>query len=142
MFAASIAITLRPGCSAAATSTSTAVRHESVTRGDAANCWPLTYSVKPSSAVARKFAAETWSPAGRSNARRKYRVAAGAELAGSPSGYQTQFAPVSDGRTGVACPPIQDPWNSLGVRNAVSNDARSLHCDAAPVAFQTRTRQK
>jgi len=73
----------------------------------------LTYSVKPSSAVSRKLALLIWSPAGRSNARRKYRVAAGAELAGSPSGYQIQFAPFSDADAALAVAPYgSGPWDS------------------------------
>jgi hypothetical protein len=80
--------------------------------------------------------------AGRSNARRKYRVPTGAESAGAPSGYQIQLAPSNDGGVEVACAPIQSPRNWPGARNAVSNHAGSLHRDACRAASQTWTRQK
>ncbi len=124
------AITLRPGRRAAEMSTTVAVRQESATGGEAAICCPLTYTVKLSSAVRSSRAAVSCSPAGSSKVRRKYRVPAGAESAGLPCGYQIQLAPSNDGAAGAAGAPIQSPRNWPGARNAVSNDAGSLHREA------------
>ncbi len=95
---AAIAMVLAPARTAALTSTVVARFHESVARRDELTATPLTHT----SAVSSPVTTSVVRPAApRSKVRRKYRVAAGAEAAGSPSGYQIHAAPVRSAVTGA-----------------------------------------
>jgi hypothetical protein len=85
--------------------------------------------VKLSSAVICSSAVLIRSSAGRSKVRRKYRVPAGAEFAGSPSGYQIQLASAKDSAGDFWWAPIHSPWKSPGLTNAVSNHAAWLQAE-------------
>ncbi|MFJ2675645.1 hypothetical protein [Streptomyces sp. NPDC087525] len=73
---------------------------------------------------------------------RNQRVAAGALLAGSPSGNQIQEAPSIAGvPTSAAGAAIQRADQSEASVSPVSHQDGALHPDALPSAFHTRTDQ-
>ncbi len=118
---------LAPARSLLATSTATAVFHESATRGEVLTWVPLTHTSTVSSPV-------TTLP-------RKKRVAAGTPAAGSPSGYQIQFAPPNPcWEPGW---PMKAPCHSeAGFSRAVSKERTAPQPPARPWVSQTLTRQK
>ena len=138
VFFASIAMVFTPGCSADVTSASRLCFQESVVSGEDVILVPLTHSVKTSSAVSVYLPAVI-APEPRSTVRRRWRVATGALEAGSPSGYQTHWAPVRLGA--VPGLPIHRAVQSWAFR-PVSKKDLALQADARPPASQTRTRQK
>ena len=81
-------------------------------------------------------------PAGTSTRPRNQRVAAGALLAGSPSGNQIQEAPSREGApTSAAGAAIQRAVQSEAAVRPVSHQAGSLQAPTRPAPSQTRTCQ-
>ncbi|MEV6782375.1 hypothetical protein [Streptomyces sp. NPDC051098] len=82
-------------------------------------------------------------PAGRSTVRRNHRVAAGALLAGSPSGNQTHELPSREGASvsaeGAAIH-FAVHWDAP--ISPVSHHEGALHSEAPPSASHARTDQK
>lgn len=138
VFRLATAIVLSPLRRCAATSTSAALFHESVTRLEVLTGAPLTQTSAVSSPVTIRLA--TAGTSVKAKVRRKKRVAAGTPAAGSPSGYQIQVAPDRSGPGGR--PMNAADHSSAAASSPVSNHCGSLHEAARPWTSQTRIRQK
>lgn len=136
VFSVLTAIVFVPAVSRPLTSTTAAVFQESATRGESLTWVPLTHTVAVSSPVTTRVAFV--GAAARSTVLRKNRVAGGTPPAGSPSGYQIQFAPARSGPA-VARPRNAPVHSDAGSRNAVSKRCTGLQPLIRPWPSQTRT---
>nr|BFE69116.1 hypothetical protein GCM10020092_024170 [Actinoplanes digitatis] len=122
VFVAATAIVLAPARTCAETSTVVARFHASTTRREELTRAPLIHTSAVSSPVTTSVALPV---AARSKVRRKNRSAAGAVLAGSPSGYQIHSAPARLAPPGA---PMNAACHSVaGSTYPVSKRADGLH---------------
>ncbi|CAM5299020.1 hypothetical protein SMICM304S_05852 [Streptomyces microflavus] len=140
---AEIAKVWRPGASCCVTSVREGRRQASAAWSAAAEATsvPSRWAVYPSSAVSTSRARVT--PSGTSKAERNQRVAAGALLAGSPSGNQIQGGVVECGCADEGWPgaPTQRADQSAGSVRPVSHQVGADQADTLPSPSQTRTDQ-